>query len=112
MSVGDLVNGPLPIERCQSIPAAAASQDVPESAALRRLKQSYPEDYMLEQIRNYYGDQTAEANKKILARLYKLMLYMQTQSEDVDVDEAVRQDRFEQLRKPVNKDATHLRWRV
>lgn len=93
-------------EEAAETPPAAASQDVPESAALRRLKQSYPEDYMLEQIRNYYGGQTAEVNKQILARLYKLMLHMQAQGDDVDVDEAVRQDRFDQLREPVSEDAT------
>ena len=93
-------------EAAETPPAATASQDVPESAALRRLKQSYPEGYMLEQIRNYYGGLTADVNQKILARLYKLMLHMQAQGEDIDVDEAVRQDRFEQLREPVKEDAT------
>ena len=93
-------------EEAAKAPPTTVPQDVAESAALGRLKKSYPEDYMLEQIRNYYGGQTAEVNQNILARLYKLMLQMQTQGDDVNVDEAVRQDRFEQLREPVNEAAT------
>ena len=74
-------------------PPKPALPALPDTVAMRRIRERYPEDYMRRIATQYYGER--EDQGAIIVRLYLLLLQMDHDRETLDVDEAVRRDHYQ-----------------
>lgn len=75
--------------------SAPIERQVPESF-VNQVRDEIPKSDMDHSIEQYYGKVSESSQKKIEARLMKQLFEMRQRGEVLDLDEAVRRDRFEQ----------------
>lgn len=75
--------------------SAPIERQVPESF-VNQVRDEIPKSDMDHLIEQYYGKVSESSQKKIEARLMKQLFEMRQRGEALDLDEAVRRDRFEQ----------------
>lgn len=66
---------------------------IPDTPQLRRIKEVFPESYLADQVRYYYGEPAnIEERFKVYDHIYLELIAADNASERLDVDEAIRRD--------------------
>ena len=70
-------------------PLAPLHPAAPSNAALARMREKYPEAFVLETLRTYYGALEQEKEGEIMGGIYQQLLGMEKMGERIDLDEAI-----------------------